>query len=192
MKVVDDRACDQLSEGTEVAVVRPIQRSEVTDPIALEDDCRRIAEPDEQQVEQETSRPTVAIDEGVNALEDAVQMKGAEPVKFPARGAAVIVDLFVPNEGADTVSVIDLATDTVTRTVPVGSAPITVAFTPDGDRALVVDRGSMSVSVIDTDTGVLLHTVVLGRDPGSISVGSDGRTAYVTGGDVDVLFTVTL
>ena len=73
MKIVDDRACDQLSEGTEVAVVRPVQRCEVAVPIPLEEDCRRIAEPDEQQVEQETSRPTVAVDEGVNALELAVQ-----------------------------------------------------------------------------------------------------------------------
>jgi hypothetical protein len=47
MKVVDDRACYQLGECTEVAVVRPIQRSEIPDPIALEDDCRRIAKPNE-------------------------------------------------------------------------------------------------------------------------------------------------
>ena len=73
MKIVDNRACDQLGEGAEVPVVRPIQRSEVPDPIPLEKNCRRIAKPDEQKVEQETPRPTVAVDEGVNALELAVQ-----------------------------------------------------------------------------------------------------------------------
>jgi hypothetical protein len=56
MKVVDDRACDQFGEGAEVAVVLPIH--------TLENDSWRIAEPDEQQVEQKTSRPTVAVDEG--------------------------------------------------------------------------------------------------------------------------------
>ena len=73
MKVVDNRGCDQFGEGAEVAVVLPIQRCEVPVPITLENDSRRIAEPDEQQVEQKTSRPTVAVDEGVNALDFAVQ-----------------------------------------------------------------------------------------------------------------------
>lgn len=98
---------------------------------------------------------------------------------------------YVTNEGSNTVSDIDLANYTVTSR-PVGSAPITVAFTPDSDRALVVNRGSMTVSVIDTTSGVMLTTVTIGRDLGSISISPDGHTAFVTGGNFGILFTITL
>lgn len=98
---------------------------------------------------------------------------------------------YVTNEGSDTVSDVDLTTFTITPR-QVGSAPITVAFTPDSGRALVVNRGSMTVSVIDTVGGALLDTIAIGRDLGSISISPDGHTAFVTGGNFGVLFTITL
>ena len=98
---------------------------------------------------------------------------------------------YVTNEGSNTVSDIDVTNKTAT-TIPVGSAPITVAVTPDGDRALVVNRGSRTVSIIDVTTGAVLDTVAIGRDLGAISISPDGHTAFVTGGNFGVLFTIAL
>ncbi|MFI1479566.1 YncE family protein, partial [Streptomyces griseofuscus] len=39
---------------------------------------------------------------------------------------------YVTNEGDDTVSVIDTATQTVTATIPVGTVPFWATITPDG------------------------------------------------------------
>ena len=45
---------------------------------------------------------------------------------------------YVTNNGNDTVSVIDTATNSITATVPVGARPSGVAITPDGSFAYVV------------------------------------------------------
>ncbi len=42
---------------------------------------------------------------------------------------------YVANGTDNTVSVIDTATNTVTSTIPVGTAPSGVVFAPDGSRA---------------------------------------------------------
>ncbi|MFD4620355.1 YncE family protein, partial [Streptomyces sp. NPDC058475] len=57
---------------------------------------------------------------------------------------------YVTNDSSGTVSVIDTATNTVTATIPVGTAPQGVALTPDGTRVYVTNSGSDTVSVIDT------------------------------------------
>ncbi|MCD2158406.1 YncE family protein, partial [Rhodococcus cerastii] len=49
------------------------------------------------------------------------------------------------------VSVIDTATNTVTSTVGVGTAPNGVAVTPDGAHAYTANQGGNSVSVIAID-----------------------------------------
>ena len=55
----------------------------------------------------------------------------------------------------DTVSVIDEATNKVTHTIPVGSAPYGVAVDPAARTAYVTNYSSGTVSVIDeaTNTG---------------------------------------
>src|SRR5215471_7070473 len=57
---------------------------------------------------------------------------------------------YVTNSLSNTVSVIDMATNTVVATVPVGIEPIGVAITPDGTHAYVANLFSDTVSVIDT------------------------------------------
>jgi YVTN family beta-propeller protein len=43
---------------------------------------------------------------------------------------------YVANQGDNTVSVIATASNTVVATIPVGSGPVAVAVTPDGDTRL--------------------------------------------------------
>lgn len=53
---------------------------------------------------------------------------------------------YVPNFSSDNVSVIYIATNTVTATVGVGNGPSEVAITPDQTRVYVINQLSNSVS----------------------------------------------
>jgi YVTN family beta-propeller protein len=87
--------------------------------------------------------------------------------------------LYVANNGADSVSVIDTATSTVVATVPVGSAPGDIAIDTTGAFAYVTNNGSGSVSVIDTTSGSVVATVPVGSQPWGIAVTGDGASAFV-------------
>ena len=47
---------------------------------------------------------------------------------------------YITNYGDDNVSVIDTATDTVTATVNVGTGPVGIAVTPDGNKCIRGER----------------------------------------------------
>src|SRR5205814_8582260 len=66
---------------------------------------------------------------------------------------------YVTNNGSNTVSVIDTATNTVVATIPVGFRPFGVAITPDGTRAYVTNENSNTVSVIDSATNTVVATI---------------------------------
>jgi YVTN family beta-propeller protein len=66
---------------------------------------------------------------------------------------------YTANSAADSVSVIDTATNKVTGNITVGSTPHGVAITPDGAFAYVTNEISNTVSVIDTTTNKVVDTV---------------------------------
>jgi YVTN family beta-propeller protein len=80
---------------------------------------------------------------------------------------------------SNTVSVIDIATNTVVATIPVGAAPLGVAITPDGTRAYVTNFSSARVSVIDTTTNTVVAMIPM-DNPDGIAITPDGTRAYVT------------
>src|SRR6202035_514425 len=82
--------------------------------------------------------------------------------------------VYVVNNASDTVSVIDIATNTVVSTFAVGSHPRGVAVNPNGTRTFVANRDSNTVSVIDTATNTV------GANPFGVSFSPDGTRAYVT------------
>jgi YVTN family beta-propeller protein len=61
--------------------------------------------------------------------------------------------VFVANRGSGTVSVLDLKTGTLLRSVAVGKSPIAVVMDRVGDRAFVVNHDSNTVSVLDASIG---------------------------------------
>ena len=78
----------------------------------------------------------------------------------------------VANFGADSVSVINLATNTAEPTpVRVDQEPESIAVTSNGDFAYVTNRGSGTVSIIDTDMAVSSPT---NARVGNVSVESEG------------------
>ncbi|WP_316785175.1 Ig-like domain repeat protein [Streptomyces sasae] len=101
---------------------------------------------------------------------------------------------YVANEGDDTVSVIDTATNTVTATINVGSSPFGVAVTPGGAFVYVTNVASDSVSVIDTATNAVTDTISVGTAPFGIAINTAGTRAHVANeGDdtVSVIDTAT-
>ncbi len=104
--------------------------------------------------------------EGGRAATDAdfqVYSAGTEIVADPVVGAAI----------TGTVSVVDLATMTVTATIPTGLHPTGMAFY--GDNLLVANTYSDTISVIDTGANVVRRTINLGLP---IGVPSAGGSAY--------------
>jgi YVTN family beta-propeller protein len=92
---------------------------------------------------------------------------------------------YVTNEGSNSVSVIDTATNTVVATVPaVGSRPRDIAITPDGSQAYVANLSNPgTVSIINTTTNSVVATIStgIGIEPTGVAIANPtGAFAYVT------------
>jgi len=101
---------------------------------------------------------------------------------------------YIPNYGDGTVSVVDLATNTVVSLINVGLSPFGVAASTDGTRVYITNQSSNSVSVINTANNTVQATVAVGSSPSSAAVSPDGTRVYVTNvGDntVSVINTLT-
>lgn len=86
---------------------------------------------------------------------------GRQVAVDPATDTAYVVMVPRSTTGTPSVDVIDLATDTVTATVPVGSDAQTLAVDPDTDLIYVVNSGTDSISVIDGTTNAVTATIDL-------------------------------
>ena len=106
------------------------------------------------------------------------------PVGAPQAAALTIPYAYVANAGSGTVSVINTSTNTVVKTVGVGSDPCGVAITPNGSDAYVANAGSGTVSVINTSTNTVVKTVGVGSGPYGgpygVAITPNGSDAYVT------------
>lgn len=122
-------------------------------------------------------------------------------------GATLAADkVYVANEGADTVSVIDTTSFKTLASVRAGKMPHNVQVSPDGKFAWVTNNGEPgptidaavhkgmapgahatmaqpgAVWVIDTGTDTVVAQVPVGMHPAHVVVSPDGRLAYVTNG----------
>ena len=88
-------------------------------------------------------------------------------------------EVWITNEKDDTVSVIDVATLEVTRTIPVGERPRGILFSHDFDVAYVCASDSDAVQVIDPATGEVLHDLPSGEDPEQFALHPDDRHLYI-------------
>ncbi|HEX4599591.1 MAG TPA: beta-propeller fold lactonase family protein [Burkholderiaceae bacterium] len=92
----------------------------------------------------------------------------------PAQGVA-----YVTNQG-DGVSVIDLATLKIARTIQVGKDPRGLGITPDGRTLVTANQADEDISVVDAATGKTAHRITVGKNAEFVRVSPDGRFAYVT------------
>jgi YVTN family beta-propeller protein len=107
-----------------------------------------------------------------------------------ARPAGAAPFAYVTNFNSDTVSVISMATNTVVATIPVGSNPLGVAITPDGEFVYVTNSGAGTVSVISTASNTVVATMPVGSNPLGVAITPDGEFVYVTPLNCTDLFTV--
>jgi YVTN family beta-propeller protein len=93
---------------------------------------------------------------------------------------------YVANFSSDTVSVIDVSTNSVLPTViDVGPGPSFIAITPDGTKAFVTNVGNddltgSTVSVIDTSTDTVIATVNVELRPVGIAITQDSSKVLVS------------
>jgi hypothetical protein len=73
VQVVEHGAGDELAEEAGLAAIGGAECPEVAGAVALVDDRGRVAEPDQREVEEQPSGSTVAVEERVDALEEAVR-----------------------------------------------------------------------------------------------------------------------
>src|SRR6056297_32506 len=100
---------------------------------------------------------------------------------------------FVPNQGDETISVIDIAGGNVEATLNATSNPLGIAQTADGSTIYVTNENAGSVAVVDTATNSITGTILLptGR-PAGISLSPDESTLLVADPIFDMLHAVDI
>ena len=93
--------------------------------------------------------------------------------------------LYVAGNLSDTLYVVDPATRSVVKTIPVGHLPYGVALSPDGSLAFVTNQGANTVSVVDTKTAKVIRTVTVGTHPSAIAASPTSGEIYVANTDSD-------
>jgi YVTN family beta-propeller protein len=116
----------------------------------------------------------------INRSDDSVKNI---PTGAGAEGIAITPDgreVWVTNRGANTISVIDVASDAVTQSFESGGTmPIRVKFTPDAKHAWVSNARSNTVTVFDAKTRERVATIEVGAVPVGIQMTPDGKRAFI-------------
>lgn len=77
---------------------------------------------------------------------------------------------YVANNDGNTVSVINITTNTEVDAIAVGEYPYGVAITPNGEFAYVTNSLEKTVSVIDTTTNTEIKKIIVGNFPIAIAI----------------------
>jgi YVTN family beta-propeller protein len=86
---------------------------------------------------------------------------------------------YITNQGSHDVSVIDLATQQVVATVPVGRSPAGVVASSRAGQVFVSNPDSKTISVIDMRSQRVVNTLPAGEGPVGIDASTDGRWLLV-------------
>lgn len=87
---------------------------------------------------------------------------------------------WITNQGSHDVSVVDLTSETVIDTVPVGRSPAGVAASPSAHRVYITNPGSNEISAIDVATRKVVATASVGQGAVGIEAAPDGKRVYVS------------
>ncbi|WP_108259297.1 YVTN family beta-propeller repeat protein [Mangrovicoccus ximenensis] len=98
-------------------------------------------------------------------------------------------EIWVTNEKDDTISVIDIDSLEVTRTIPTGERPRGITFSHDYSRVYICASDSDTVQVMDPETGEILHDLPSGEDPEQFVLHPDDRHLWIANED-DAVTTV--
>ena len=87
--------------------------------------------------------------------------------------------LYVANSQGDDITIIDLATQKIVKTMKVGPIVHGVCAQADGRRAFATIESEHSLKVIDTKTNTVTDTIPLGGQPNECAATNDGRYVVV-------------
>jgi YVTN family beta-propeller protein len=100
---------------------------------------------------------------------------------FAAAKASAAPLLWAVNRSTDSVSTLEASSGhEVGLPISTGKTPNSIAITPDGRRAWVVNSQGASVTVIETGTRIPIATIQLAANGEQVAISPDGKTAYVT------------
>jgi YVTN family beta-propeller protein len=117
---------------------------------------------------------------------EEVQMKSPQRILFMIHlsvlmlisafsGSAFAETALVSAERSGTLTIVDLDTDRVLKTITVGKVPHAIGVTPDKTHAYTGNRGSDSVSVVDLAGDDPVITIPLSHTIMNLEVSPDGR-----------------
>jgi YVTN family beta-propeller protein len=97
---------------------------------------------------------------------------------------------YVPNTNGRTLSVIDVVSSTVVKTVEFSTTPQSIAVSPAGDVAYIAMSSSVygqngSVAILSLATNTVISSIAVGLYPDSVAFTPSGDVAYVTNSGSD-------
>lgn len=98
----------------------------------------------------------------------------------------------VANEQADSVSIVDLNTQTVISTIPVGKAPRGTAIDRELNLAIVSSSHDDTISIIDLTSYQLITNIPVGKSPEGIAVNPLNHIALVANQKDDTISVIDL
>ena len=87
---------------------------------------------------------------------------------------------FIPNQGDDTVSVIDLSDNSVVTTINVGASPTGIAMDAQRGYVYVTNLAEGTVSVLSVPFFGEITRIDVGNGPFGVAVSSDGEYIYIS------------
>ena len=120
--------------------------------------------------------------------------RGAQTASDPKPALSSLI--YITNSAADTIDVIDPATNKVVQVIHGIELPHGVNFSSDGKRVYVSNESESVLDVVDRESGKIVKKVALSARPNNITVTKDGRRVLVgiraLPGAVDVIDTTSL
>lgn len=123
------------------------------------------------------SNKVVVLNSTTNSIEKQIptqQEKSHLVVLHPNKPIA-----FVTNMKSNSVSAIDLVTNTVIKIISCGKTPESIDITPDGSEIWVTNKNDNSVTIINTVTYEVIATLPTGNEPLKVKFSNDGNYCLV-------------
>ena len=86
---------------------------------------------------------------------------------------------YVSNEMGDNISVVNMATNSISAEIPLSTPLNGLAVTPNGAYLYVAEQSLNSVAVVSTATNSVVATIPVGSAPVQIAITPNGQAAYV-------------
>jgi DNA-binding beta-propeller fold protein YncE len=118
----------------------------------------------------------VSIDPETGAVNKVAEApKGANPFMLTAAPNGTV---WVQESGSNTNAVLDGASLSLIKRIPVAKGPIVATFSPDGKLGYIGHTAEPVVVVIDTRTLDVVHRVEAGTFPSKLAVDPNGKAVY--------------